>query len=425
MTMKQSQLFLELIVEFYIHSDERFNGIPLHTLLELTKLSWDDALPILIDLVEVGKVTLCFASVSINPHIKRLPDLPTDKQVEILRKEGPEYVCAYPTSEIVKERADASQYDDRPFTEELLLGAAQLTSVFFDMAALERYYNDPRYHFSFTGFGGSLGISDKFYFSDKTRDRDKVGLKTFGLGFDENGNRVVVVYLCYLANLTSEHQQYWNTYKLTAPCKVVEEYYRTSILGKFPQYYSIYGAFIRELEIINEMCGKMEKPDLFRRTFKNNGPREFGFFFRPTLTNYNRFIHLLDKMLSENINLDFFAEDVSLEEEIKRANGRIEVRRRNSIAILDEWLKEYIRDPEEGVLDKIVKPMRDVRRQRQSPAHKIEEDTYDTKYFDLQREVMERCYTSARYIRLLFANHPWTTDVEVPEWLYKGRIKNP
>lgn len=424
MTIEPRQLFLEIISEFYIRSCESFNGIPLRRLLEITGFSWDDALPILINLINQGKISLCFASISVNPHIRRLPDLTTDKQVEILQREGPDYVCAYPTSGIVKERVDDSQYDDRSFTRELLLGGAQLTPVFFDMAALERYHDDPRYHFSFSGFGGSLGISDKFYMSDQTYDRDKVGLQTFGLGFDENGNRVVVVYLRYLANLTAEHQQYWNTYKLNQKCKIVEEYYKESIGGDFPQTASIYGAFIQELDIINQMCERVGKSKLFKKTFVDDRPREFGLFFRPTLNNYNKFIQLLDKMLSENINLAFFSEDVALKDEIQRKDGRIEVRRRNSIAILDDWLHKYIRNPEEGALEKIIEPMKDVRRQRQRPAHLIEENSYDLKYVDLQKDVIEKCYTSVRFIRLLFSNDPSASDVKIPDWLYEGRIKN-
>ena len=381
-------------------------------------------MPILVDLIKATKITLCFASVSVNPHIKRIPDLPTDNQVEIIEREGPAYVCAYPTSEVVNERVDASQYDDRPFSKELSLAAPQLTPVFFDIAVLGRYYDDPRYHFSFAGFGGSLGIADEFFLSDETLDRDKVGLQTFGLGFDENRNRVVVVYLRYLANLTSEHQKYWSTFKLNSQCKVIEDYYKTSILGEFPKYYSIYDAFVRELEIINQMCNIMARPNLFKKTYEDDRPREFGFFFRPTLSNYNGFIHLLDKMLSENINLDFFGDDVDLEEEIRRADGRVEVRSRNSIAVFDEWLHRYIRNPEEGVLEEIIEPMRDVRRQRQNPAHKIEQNSFDQKYFDLQREIIESSYTSVRDIRLLFANHPSITDIDIPDWLYGGRIKN-
>jgi len=51
----------------------------------------------------------------------------------------------------------------------------------------------------------------KHYESSDTDDRDKVLLDTFGIAYDSNRNRVVVVYLRYLADLNPEHQQIWNT----------------------------------------------------------------------------------------------------------------------------------------------------------------------------------------------------------------------
>ncbi len=70
---------------------------------------------------------------------------------------------------------------------------------------------------------------------------------------------------------------------------------------------SIFDAFIEELHHINEMCKLMSHPALFKDDFKdNNKPRELCFLIRPTLKQFNEFILLLDKMISENINRAFF-----------------------------------------------------------------------------------------------------------------------
>ena len=134
---------------------------------------------------------------------------------------------------------------------------------------------------------------------------------------------------------------------------------------------------------------------------------------------------ILDKMLSENINAEFFLGDVDLEEAIRRVGGTIEVLRRNTVSVFAEWLLVDIRNREEGALETIIGPMRDVRRQRQKPAHKIQENEYDPKYFGLRMELMGKCYGSVRFLRLLFSNDRAGSAVQVPGWLYEGRNKNP
>jgi hypothetical protein len=49
----------------------------------------------------------------------------------------------------------------------------------------------------------------------------------------------------------------------------------------------------------------MGRPNLFRQDFGQYGenePRRFTFLVRPTLEEFNEFVLLLDKMLSDNLN---------------------------------------------------------------------------------------------------------------------------
>jgi len=65
---------------------------------------------------------------------------------------------------------------------------------------------------------------------------------------------------------------------------------------------------------------------------------------------------------------------------------------------------------------------KEIRKLRQRPAHGLDEDKFDQKYFQHQRELIIRAYTGVRTIRLLFTNHPKVKGYEVPEWLYLGQI---
>lgn len=140
-------------------------------------------------------------------------------------------------------------------------------------------------------------------------EEDQVFIKTFGLGFDSQQDRLAVVYLRYLKDLTAEHQLYWNNKEVEGNCKVLKEYYENSILGNWTISYSIFSAFLGELTCLNNLANKIFGRNLFRKNFENeNRPKEFTFFFLPTLRNYNEFVLLLDKMISDNINKDFLRE---------------------------------------------------------------------------------------------------------------------
>lgn len=234
---------------------------------------------------------------------------------------------------------------------------------------------------------------------------------------------MVVVYLRYLSDLTPEHQQRWNTRIVLEKCYEAYEYYQNTILGEWAEYGSIYQAFIEELYHINEMSEKMFGKKLFLKTYKNERPEDFKLIFIPTLANYYRFVHLLDKMMSDNINKDFFKGAIPLEKEIKRNDGTTIIQNKGTILLFEEWLKKHFRAKEEDLSDIIFKPFREVRNLRQKPAHSVSSNKYDKTLFKEQDALINKAYEAVRTIRLIFANHPKVRDYKVDDWLYKGKIK--
>ncbi|MFC1478752.1 hypothetical protein ACFL57_04765, partial [Candidatus Margulisiibacteriota bacterium] len=201
---------LKDIAEHYINSHD-FNGIAITHLC-----NQEDEKPelykIIEELIKEDKITCVFSNIVTNPHIKSFPDLSKEEQVNILHSGEANLVCAYPTSQVINSFTDITEYNNRPFTQDILCGAPQLSTKYFDIAVLERYYSDPRFLFQLRDYSGTISISDKYYESDEALDRDKTFLQTFGLGYNSDDSRVVVVFLRYLSKLSPEHQQYWNTY---------------------------------------------------------------------------------------------------------------------------------------------------------------------------------------------------------------------
>lgn len=304
------------------------------------------------------------------------------------------------------------------------MGDPQLDCRFFDLKVLEHYRNDPRYAYQTDDIQGSLSVRDKYYGSDQMKEHDQVLLQQFGFGYDENvTTRVVAVLLHDLDGLTAEHQQIWKANEVTGGYFPHPDFWR-GVLGHWPERVSVFHAFIEELRQINEMSRLMERPPLFRRDFAGTGmPREFTFLIRPTLAEFNAFALLLDKLLSDNIDPAFFNGEVEMETLEPRGDGIMVAKPKGTITALKAWLEATVRFPDPSEKDAMIRRFRTVRQLRQKPAHAINENEFDQKYFRDQRELIVEAYAALRTLRLILANHPAVKGRhQVPDWLYRGEI---
>jgi hypothetical protein len=417
------QVDLRTIVSIFFVESRDFNGIPGGTLMQRLGVDKDASLRLLKEAVRGGDVTVVSPADFVNPHVKPW-EVPVERQIAALDAGLLEQSCVYPSEAQIRAVMDATQYDDRPFTKRLALGKGQLEPFYFDLAILETYSTDPRYRFVWSDYNGSIGLTEEHHRSGEVEPGDDSFLQTFGLGYDDRGQRVVVVHLRYLHGLSPEHQQIWNAKLIKRPCKMVYEYYQNGILAEWAEDMSFYTAVLLEMRVINEIAEAVGRAKLFRNTFEEERPREFSIFFRPTLRNYEAFVHVLDKMLSENIDKAFFRGDVEDEERITRKDGSIEVRQRGTLTMLDDWLRTrwQVNDPDyPGVIMDVLREVRNFRRQ---PAHKIVPNEYDKQYAEKQDDLVARVYRSLRTLRLLLQNYPEAKTVNVPDDLQKGRIKH-
>ncbi len=414
---------LKEITDFFVQSRD-FNGISMRWIMRAFNIDRSDLDAHINHLITANKITLAFESSSINPHIKRLPDLPVDAQLSKLAQENVNGICIYPTADVLASRSELLQYDDRPYTCRLALAEAQLVPVFFELHILEKYFRDPRYHCRFGDRDGSISVKDKHYLLGRMAKRDEIFLQSFGIGYDKDRNRVVMVFLRYLSDLSTEHQQIWKAHEVDQQCKVNSDYFRASILGDWPEYYSVYEAFIQEQVEINKLASLLGKPAFFRNTFEEQKrPIEFSPMLRPTLRNLQEFAHTLDKMLSDNIDRDFFRGDISLEDEIMLDQGGVEKRRLNTITLLERWLSAKYRTRDgEDVSREVVSSFREVRKARQPAAHAINQDEYDLSFPKEQDDLLGRVKQALTKLRLILSSHPKAKDYEVPKWLDGDKI---
>lgn len=398
---------VQTVTEFYLDSGD-FNGFPIREFGTSQRL-----IQAIGKLVQGDKITVTFGDIHPNPHVGAFDPEPVDQQLEKLERLDLQHACLYPSAAHLKSVVDQSRYRDRPFTLKLALGEPQLRPYSFDLRVLEFYRNDPRYHYETDDISGSISVSDQFYQSQAMRDSDQVLLQTFGFAYNDEMERAVAVFLRYLADLSPEHQQIWNAQGLDGDYRLHPDYYRSSIIGDWPEGVSIFQAFMEELRLVNEMAQLMGRPSFFKKDFVDQGrPRGFSFLVRPTLREFNDFVHLLDKMLSENINRGFFQDEVVF------GDGE----RPGSLTILERWLEQTVRFPDPQPVKEMILAFKEIRRMRQRPAHAVEEDCFDQTYFSQQRELIQGAYGAVRTLRLIFANHPIAGRLQIPEYLQKGRI---
>ena len=420
--MDVKQALLDDIARFYLSSGD-FNGIPVRQLAKARfGLTWESTVSVLAELIAEGRIGVLFSDTELNTHILRLGFEPPESQIAKLPT-ADAHACAYPTPKHLGTLVDPADYQGRPYVLCLALGSAQLDYRAFDISILEVYRNDPRYYYSVDDISGLISASDDSIKTGALDARDSILLDTFGFCYDEELTRAVAVYLRYLADLSPEHQQFWKARELEGEYKLHPDYFRRTVLGAWGEGISVFAAFIEELQVINKMAEAMGRARLFRSDFSGGErPREFGFLIRPTLGEYNGFVQLLDKMISDNIDLKFFRNEVPYEREEARRDGKVVVVQRGSISILDEWLRTYFSPDDWQPVEQMISAFREVRRMRQRPAHAIDENVYDHGYVREQRGLISRAYGGVRTLRLILANHPLAKGVVVPSSLTERRI---
>ena len=411
------------VTGFYLKSNQ-FNGYPCYPLLKNSIISFDKLRTILHELVEDKKLSLVFGDRHPNPHVKAFKDESAESQLQKLKTVSLDHVCIYPTPDYLRKVVDCNTYSTKPYTLELALGAGQLEFRAFDLSVLEVYRNDPRYNYTNDDIHGRISISDEYFESQDIPEKDKILLNTFGFAYDEDFNRAVAVFCFYLNMLSPEHQQVWKSKELTGNYKLHPDYYRACIQGIPGEKMSIFSAFIEEIQIINRMCEIMGRPHLFREDFQQRRPRNFSFLVRPTLDEYNNFVHTLDKIMSDNIKKEFFMDEISDEIEEERVDGKIVVSQKGTIKMLYEWLNSNFRLMEQKLIDELIDIFKEVRKQRQKPAHVLKPNEFDQKYFHSQRKLVIKAYDAIRTIRLIFAIHPIVkvANMDISEYLYQGKI---
>lgn len=414
---------LKRITDHYLNSTD-FNGYVLNNDNKNPELNPKQFREWIGGFIKRGELSLRYEEFHSNPFIRRMPDLEKDTDLEQLQKSKLNIVVAYPTSKVLENAVEKEKYNGRPFSLRLALGEAHMDYHCFDLSVLEFYRNDPRYYYSVDDVSGRICMKDEYCQTTSASNSDNIFLQTFGFAYDEDLNRYVAVYTWYLHTLSKEHQQIWEAKRVDGKYIIHPDYLNASAYGLFPDHVPALVAFSSELDHINEMCKLIGKPHLFNNVLKDeNKPRNFTLLIRPTSKEFSDFVLLLDQAMSDNINKDFFKDDLELEEEVKRQDGKVEVRHKGTITLLKEWFEKYFEFVERKPFDEMICTFRKVRKLRMKPAHCLIDNEFDQKFFKEQRELVKKAYSAVRLIRMILNGHPDCRDYKVRDVLSEGRMR--
>jgi hypothetical protein len=427
---------LTKVLDFYVSSRD-YNGISVNTLFN--NIGKSD-IKILKDLVLKGLININWGFPHSNIHIQAYPPLPIEEQITWLNKlklselksnkppifkakglvilsSAEKDFCIYPTKKALKRRVKQSQYKRRPFNYLLALGEPQLKPLFFELSILDEYINDPRYRFTSTGLDGSIHINNAHLVPQK----DKLYVEHFGYGIKLDKNkyeRSVAVFLCDLVSLSPNQQQRWVAKLIKSKKFFLHPEYDRMSRGHFALKLSIFQAFKDELSLINKMFEAAFGKKLFKQSeFEDSEISNFHFITRPTKKEYYEFFHLLDKLISDNIDKSFF--DQSFRESVKSKNNKIEP---GTLLLLEKWLEKSVRFTDAKPKVEMFSTFRKIRKERNKPGHDIGSNEWNIKYWAMQRKLISEAYSALRTLRLIITNHPKAKSVVVPDYLYKGEI---
>lgn len=399
---------LAQVIDYYLNESREFNGLPFegetsHPVTEAAA-----------NLVRAGLVQVVSEQDWMNPHIRPWQSRrEAESQVGSLTSR--ERVCLYPTALALIDVEPNQPTPDEPYTTRMAKGGGTLELAFFQFEVLETYRNDPRYDFDFYDFGVRCAISSATYEDEDEPEHDKTSISHVGFAYDVSTidsestkpiTRAVCAFLCDLRDLTAIHQQRWRTYEITRPSKHLRPHpvWWGQQMGHWPEELGPFARFFFELETWNELHANICDEPLLRTTDR---PREFGWVLRPSRAEFDQFVHLLDKLVSENLRHQAF--DELGVDEVDENGHKIGTLRR-----LEMFLVSKKVNPDSA--QRILKPFKTIRRDRQGPAHKLSENITDKDFVRRQALLLDGVNRSLASLRDFWASHPANREWTPPDY---------
>ncbi len=335
--------------------------------------------------------------------------------------EGRDELWVFPTALLLEPRDPMAGDELGPYTKALRHSGSQVEDFFFDRQALERYRDDPRYRFDESGVSGFVVRRSDYIRERGLADPGKIYVR-WGAAYSDGGSaRFVTAILADLAEANVEHQLHWKSYEVDREGLLLDsDYFKTSVEGEFANRLSPFEAVVQEIQQINVICELIREPPLFRENFASGAPAQFAWITKPTLRSYQDLALTADKMLSDNLNKRFFRGKVDLQTRTETDDGVI-IKEKGTIRLLGEFLEvAFEHATEERCV--VISALKDVRNERNRPAHALDENEYDPTLMDNEYHLVHAALLAVRRLREILQTHPGADDYDPPRILVEAEI---
>src|SRR5690606_24271960 len=152
-------------------------------------------------------------------------------------------------------------------------------------------------------------------------------------------------------------------------------------------------------------------------------PFDLSAFLVPSTDNFAQFVMSWDKMLSDNIDKKFFEGVIEPVVEEERKDGRITITEKGTLRLLAEWLDRKLTGTDKAaIIDHILKPLQAIRRQRQEPAHRFQQNKFSKDFHEQRCRTLVSIFDALTTLRAVLSRFPKARHIEAPAWLRDGKI---
>lgn len=403
------------VIDKYLSSSD-FNGLYVHVLSENDEKETKQ-------LIEDGAIEVVTVNDYMNPHIRPWsPQTSRKEQVEAIEDlSKQEYgVCLYPTRQAMASIPLGEKYEERPYSKSMARGSGTLDVVYFRMDVLEGYRNDPRFSFIFDDFGVDTSVTEETYNNEGGDSPDAIIMRHIGYAYDlsnydaENPesssiNRYACAFVGDLAKLTPEHQMQWKAREV----KDVHGIYPhpawwKARMGYWEDNVGPFERIVFELRSINKLSINIYGQPLFKVTDR---PRDFGWILRASKKDFDDFVLIFDKMLSDNLIAKTLT---TMGVDTKNEDGNP----LGTLKRLELFLISKGNDAE--ACQQLLRPLIQVRKLRQRPAHSIAENITDGRLIDKQIRLLHEVIETLSDLRKFWQKHPSNASWTEPDYIKTG-----
>lgn len=404
------------IIDYYLESGD-FNGLAVLPSSE----SHEGAKA----LIAHGLVQLVTGTDYLNTHIRPWVRNDWERQLDEFDQvvRGGMGGCLYPTAAGMATRAALPTEPGKPFLERLMRAeAGTLDLAFFEMAAIEGYLNDPAFQFRLGDdgfrFADAPDLTDDLDFDDLTL------LKEAGYAYDHSvdpkGKEPIKRYwtalMCDLAGLPSQHQQRIRTYELVNPDPGIEPHpiWWGRMMGHWPESIGPFTKVVLEMSAINEVWNLAFGAALFKSTER---PPTWGWVLRSTSRDWEAFILITSTLLVDGLS----AKGLDAARAPKKNDAGDVVGTLNRLALLLETKTSPSTSSE--AIGRLLAPLREVRKERQAPAHKVNQNVRDPMILNRQRDLLMRLAETLIQLREFVSTHAavrragWKPEPQLERWV--------